>query len=129
MVTKRKLLCNKDLAKVSSFVYPQPVSLGTKVPEEIKSEDLLAAPNEGAFRKELSKINKRINKITKKLSEKLEHNKQVPPINELMSSKKKLQEEKVNFHKKRKETEMVLKSLTRSIKMVLITLTKVEFSL
>lgn len=119
METKRKLLCGKGLTKVSSLVSRQPVSLGTEVPEEVKAEDLLAAPNEAAFRKETSKLNKLIAKITRRLGEKRKRRGD-PSADELWDRKRKLQEEQVEVHKQRKGLEATLRSLARSIKAVLL---------
>ena len=100
-------------------VYRQPVTLETKVPEMIRSEDLLPIPNEAIFHKEINKVKKHIKQIKRKLAEKMEaKGAEVVPLSELEERKMKLQEDRIDLHKQRKDIEGTIKTLTKTIKLV-----------
>lgn len=98
-------------------IHRRPVSLGTKVPAKPKVEELLPVPDERAFHIELSKINRHINQIKKKLATKTKvHPSEVLSFGELQEKLKRLKENQISLHKERKEVETRLKLLNKEAK-------------
>lgn len=114
------LLLKQRQTKVNvPAIHRQPVTLETKVPEKIRSEDFLPAPDEGAFHKALSKVKMRIKQVKGKLAEKTGvQDNEALLLSQLEEKKAKLQSTQLELHKKRKEIEVTLKSFIKTIKAV-----------
>ena len=119
--SSRSVYKQRSTKVAAPVIYRRPVCLGMEVPEKPKLEDLLPEPDERVFHIEMSKLNRRINQIKKKLAEKTKvHLNEVLSFGELRERLKRLKENQTELHKKRKEVETRLKLLNKEVKVGLM---------
>lgn len=113
----RSMYKQRPTKVAAPVVYRKPVCLGTEVPARPRTEDLVPAPDEKAFRIEMSRLSRRVNQTKKKLADKTEvHPNQVLSFSELQERLRRLKERQIALHKERKEVEARLKPLNKEIK-------------
>jgi chromosome segregation ATPase len=115
--SSRSMYKQRSTKVVTPVIYRRPVYLGTEVPEKPRLEDLLPEPDERAFHIEISKLNRRINQVKKKLAEKTKvHPSGVLSFGEVQERLRRLKENQTALHKERKEVEGKLKLINKEVK-------------